>query len=104
MAVETQTQITREAPEIEAYRLGLLESAKNLADQRITVPKQMVAGMSGLQDAAIAAASPKTGGIINMRCLMRLIDLSTHKPRKRGCEQHKQALLEAVEQASNKQK
>ena len=59
MAVETQTQITREAPEIEAYRLGLLESAKNLADQRITVPKQMVAGMSGLQDAAIAAASPK---------------------------------------------
>ena len=63
MAVETQTQITREAPEIEAYRLGLLESAKNLADQRITVPKQMVADMSGLQDAAIAAASPKSGGI-----------------------------------------
>ena len=28
MATETQTQITREAPEVEAYRLGLLESAK----------------------------------------------------------------------------
>ena len=63
MAVETQQVIQREAPEVEAYKLGLLESAKKLADQRITVPKQMVAGMSGLQDAAIAAASPASGGI-----------------------------------------
>ena len=63
MATETQTQITREAPEVEAYRLGLLESAKKLADQRITLPKQMVAGMSGLQDTALAAASPASGGI-----------------------------------------
>jgi hypothetical protein len=63
MATETQTQITREAPEVEAYRLGLLESAKKLADQRITLPKQMVADMSGLQDRAIAAASPGSGGI-----------------------------------------
>mgnify|MGYP006229895191 CR=1 FL=1 len=63
MAVETQQVIQREAPEVEAYKLGLLESAKKLADQRITVPKQMVAGMSGLQDAAIAAASPESGGI-----------------------------------------
>ena len=63
MATETQTQITREAPEVEAYRLGLLESAKKVADQRITLPKQMVADMSGLQDRAIAAASPGSGGI-----------------------------------------
>ena len=63
MAVETTQMIQREAPEVEAYKLGLLESAKKLADQRITVPKQMVAGMSGLQDAAIAAASPASGGI-----------------------------------------
>jgi len=63
MAVETQQVIQREAPEVEAYKLGLLESAKALADQRITVPKQMVAGMSGLQDAALAAASPASGGI-----------------------------------------
>ena len=63
MATETQTQITREAPEVEAYRLGLLESAKKLADQRITLPKQMVADMTGLQDQAIAAASPGSGGI-----------------------------------------
>jgi hypothetical protein len=47
MAVETQQVIQRESPEVEAYKLGLLESAKKLADQRITVPKQVVAGMSG---------------------------------------------------------
>ena len=63
MAVETQQVIQREAPEVEAYNLGLLESAKKLADQRITVPKPMVAGMSGLQDAALTAASPASGGI-----------------------------------------
>ena len=28
MAVETQQVIQREAPEVEAYKLGLLESAK----------------------------------------------------------------------------
>ena len=63
MATETQQVVQREAPEIEAYKLGLLESAKKLADQRITVPKQMVAGMSGLQDQAIRTASPQAGGI-----------------------------------------
>jgi hypothetical protein len=31
----TQTQIVREAPDIEAYKLGLLESAKGLADQPV---------------------------------------------------------------------
>jgi len=61
MAVETQ--IVREAPEIEAYKIGLLESAKKLADQPITVPIQQVAQMSGLQTQAIADASPAAGGI-----------------------------------------
>jgi hypothetical protein len=59
----TQTEIVREAPEIEAYKLGLLESAKKLADQPITLPIQQVAEMSGLQQQAIGAASPATGGI-----------------------------------------
>ena len=63
MATETQIQIVREAPEIEAYKLGLLKSAKGLADQRITLPEQQIAEMSGLQDQAISAASPATGGI-----------------------------------------
>jgi hypothetical protein len=60
---EITEQIVREAPEIEAYKLGLLESAKKLADQPITLPTYQVAGMSGLQEQAIQQASPATGGI-----------------------------------------
>jgi hypothetical protein len=59
----TSTEIVREAPEIEAYKIGLLASAKNLADQPITLPTQQIAAMSGLQTDAITAASPATGGI-----------------------------------------
>jgi len=61
--MSTETQIVREAPEIEAYKIGLLESAKALADQSITLPTQQIAGMSGLQTDAITAASPAIGGI-----------------------------------------
>ena len=60
---EITEQIVREAPEIEAYKLGLLESAKTLADQPITLPTYQVAEMSGLQQQAIQQASPATGGI-----------------------------------------
>lgn len=63
MADSVTEQIVREAPEIEAYKLGLLQSAKQLADQRITLPTQQVAQMSGLQQAALQAASPASGGI-----------------------------------------
>ena len=59
----TTTQIVSESPEIEAYKLGLLQSAKELADQPITLPTQQIAGMSGLQDFAISSASPASGGI-----------------------------------------
>jgi len=59
----TETQIIREAPEVEAYKLGLLEDAKKLADQEINIPIQSIADMSGLQTDAIAAASPASGGI-----------------------------------------
>ena len=63
MATETQIQIVREAPDIEAYKLGLLGDAKTLVGKPITLPIQQIAAMSGLQDKAIAAASPATGGI-----------------------------------------
>ena len=56
MATDTQIQIIREDPEIEAYKLGLLKSAKALADQPITLPTQQIAGMSQLQQDAIAEA------------------------------------------------
>ena len=59
----TETSIVREAPEIEAYKLGLLESAQKLADQEIILPTQQIAGMSQLQQDAIAAAAPASGGI-----------------------------------------
>lgn len=63
MATDTQIQIVREAPEIEAYKIGLLEDAKKLAGQPITLPTQQIAQMSGLQQQAIGAASPASGGI-----------------------------------------
>lgn len=46
MAETTITeQIVREAPDIEAYRLGLIESAKALSDVKRTLPTQQVAGL-----------------------------------------------------------
>jgi len=52
MATETVIQQIGETPEIEAYRIGLLKSAKELADQGVTLPKSQIAGFSGLQNAA----------------------------------------------------
>jgi hypothetical protein len=59
--VEKTEQIVREAPEVEAYKLGLLESAKKLADTGVTLPAQQVAGMSGLQTEAIRRATAGIG-------------------------------------------
>jgi len=57
---ESQTVIQREAPEIEAYKLGLMEQAKALAGTAPTeeqlaslVPSQL--GLSGLQQQAVDA-------------------------------------------------
>ena len=63
MAVETTQMIQREAPEVEAYKLGLMGSAKDLVDTPIDLPTFQVADMSGLQTGAIDAASPAEGGI-----------------------------------------
>ena len=62
MATTTTTQIVREAAEIEAIKVGLLQSAKALADQGITIPPQMVAQMSGLQIKATELAEAGIGG------------------------------------------
>jgi hypothetical protein len=58
---EVTEQIVREAPEIEAYKLGLLQSAKDLSDKAITLPTQQVAGFTGLQDLAFQAAQQQGG-------------------------------------------
>ena len=51
--VTTTEQIVREAPEVEARKLGLLDTAKALADQPLTLPQQQVAGLTPEQLRAI---------------------------------------------------
>ena len=57
--------ITREAPDIEARRLGLLDTAKALAEQGITLPPHIQAQLTpeelraiGLEDTGIGAYEP----------------------------------------------
>jgi len=49
-------QIVREAPEIEAIKLGLLQSGRKLADIPIQLPPQQVAGFQPLQERAFTEA------------------------------------------------
>ena len=58
---EVTEQIVREAAPIEAFKLGLLESAKTLADQPVSIPAQQIAGFSPLQQAAFGAAEQGIG-------------------------------------------
>jgi hypothetical protein len=46
MSTSYATQITREAPEIEAYKIGLLESARQLYGTPISLPAVEAAGLS----------------------------------------------------------
>jgi len=57
----TTTEIVREAPEIEAYKLGLLKSAKDLADKPITLPVHQIAEQSALQQRAADLAAEGIG-------------------------------------------
>ena len=61
----TQQQIVREAPEIEAYKLRLLQEAQNLAFQpgfAEQIPGYQVAGFSPAQQAAMRAAEQQGVG------------------------------------------
>ncbi len=49
-------QIVREAPEIEAYKLGLLKAAQSQIAKPISMPAYQAAGLQGLQQTAIGAA------------------------------------------------
>jgi hypothetical protein len=51
--VTTTEQIVRESPEVEARKLGLLDSAKALADQPLALPQQQIAGLTPEQLQAI---------------------------------------------------
>lgn len=62
MAETTYTeQIVREAPQIEAYKLGLLQSAKGLTDQPVNLPSYQVAGFSPDQARAFEQARAGIG-------------------------------------------
>ena len=54
-------QILREDPEIEAIKLGLLRSGKDLADIPIQLPQQQVAGFAPLQQQAFAGVTGPQG-------------------------------------------
>ena len=62
--------IQREAPDIEAFKLGLLQSSQNLANVPLQsrLPRQNIAGLSNLERGAIAGAGTQ-GGIGGYRGL-----------------------------------
>ena len=61
MATEITEQIVREAPEIEAYKLGLLESARSLSQQPMMLPATEAAGLSPTEIQAIDFAKQGIG-------------------------------------------
>jgi len=60
----TQTQIVREAPEIEAYKLGLLELAKQRGEVPINLPAYEVAGLTAEQQQAVRMAQEGIGSYL----------------------------------------
>ena len=58
----TQVQTIREAPEIEARRLGLMDAAKELAQKRTTPPAFRIAPMSTAETEALALARSGPAG------------------------------------------
>lgn len=61
MPTTTTEQIIREAPDIEAYKLGLLGSAKALTDKPLNLPAYQVAGFSPDQQRAFELARQGIG-------------------------------------------
>lgn len=62
MADGVVTQISREAPEVEARKLALLDAALALGQQPLTLPPQMVAGFTPDQLAAFQMTRAGIGG------------------------------------------
>jgi len=61
MATETVEQIVREAPQIEAFKLGLLDAARQQVAQPYTLPAYQVAGLSPQQQTAEQLAQAGVG-------------------------------------------
>ncbi len=60
----TQTQIVREAPEIEAYKLGLLQLAKERGSIPVNIPGMEIAGLSPEQRQAVEMAQFGVGAYL----------------------------------------
>jgi len=60
--------VVREAQEIEAYKLGLLKSGKDLASKGLDLPDQQIAALSALEQQAVGQAG-QAGGIGGYRGL-----------------------------------
>lgn len=58
---EVTEQIIREAPEIEALKVGLIKSAQNLSQQPLSIPAYQAAGLSDLQQQAMGLAGRGIG-------------------------------------------
>jgi hypothetical protein len=58
---EVTEQIIREAPEIEALKVGLIKSAQTLSQQPLNLPAYQTAGLSGLQQQASNLATRGIG-------------------------------------------
>ena len=71
MAEDFVESIVREAPEIEAFKLGLLKSGKTLTDTALRLPEQQIAGFSGAEQEAFRRAG-EIGGIGGYQALAGL--------------------------------
>ena len=63
--VTTQTQYVRESPEIEARKLGLMDTASQLAGTGLNIPTQQVAGFTGNQQQAFGQQQKGLGSYQN---------------------------------------
>lgn len=61
MGKQVSEQIVREAPEIEAYKIGLLEAGKKLTETPLTLPGYQVAGLTETQQQAADLARQGIG-------------------------------------------
>ena len=62
--VDVQEYINREAPDIEARKLGLMDTAKALAEQKLTLPQYQLAGFTPAQQDAFLKAQQGIGGYV----------------------------------------
>jgi len=60
--VTTSEYINREAPDIEARKLGLMDTAKALAEQPLTLPQYQLAGFTQAEQDAFLKAQQGIGG------------------------------------------